>query len=165
MRFRFSSVLLVAFMLPVASVSAQMSGKTQGRYATHTISDDVQQMEDGSAVVLSHYHQSTFADDKGHPIDNTSSTCVGLIKLDANGGTSSANGSCFTYDGDGDEASFWWRMTDNGSANCMDICGEWGYFAGDGKFAGIQGTGTWKRTTLFDNGSSGTWTGSYTLKK
>ncbi len=155
------TVLLVA---TAVSVAAQTTGSTTGRYVTNTITEDVQGLPDGSSVILSHYHQNAFAEDTSHPIDNTSATCVGLIKLNADGSPKSGNGSCFSTDADGDGASFWWRQTAGGTASCPDICGEWGYFDGDGKFAGIKGTGTWQRTTLFPDGSSGTWTGSYTLR-
>lgn len=160
---RLTLAVIVMIAGPATSVLAQMSGSTSGRYATYTLSDDMQEMEDGSSVVLSHYHQTAFADDTSHPIDNTSSMCVGQFKMNADGGLDAGYGSCFSSDSDGNGASFWWRMTHGGTDDCPDICGEWGYFAGDGNFAGIEGEGTWMRTTLFPNGSTGTWEGHYSI--
>ena len=162
MRLRIPCFLVALLLLATMTAEAQMSGSSTGRYATHTLSDDVQQMPDGSTVILTHYYQITFADGD-HPIDNVSSSCVGKLKFAADGSPQWANGSCFNTNAEGDGSSFWWRMTEAGTANCSDICGEWGYFAGHGKFEGLAGTGTWQRTTLFSDGSTGTWQGSYTL--
>ena len=155
----FTAVLIV----PSGTVMAQMSGSSTGRYTTHTISQDMQEFEDGSAMMLMHYHQSSLADDSSHPADNTSSMCVGQFMVGADGSMSSGNGSCFSTDADGDGASFWWRMTESGTNECPDACGVWGYFAGTGKNVGIEGTGTWERTTLFPDASTGTWTGAWSL--
>ncbi len=158
------TILLAALLVILStSVVAQTSGSATGRYVTFDISQDVQELPDGTSVVLNHYHQNAFAEDDNHPIDNTSAMCVGKLNLSADGSVVSGNGSCFSSDGDGDGASFWWRMTHGGTDDCPDLCGEWGYFAGDGKFEGIEGVGTWQRTTLFSDGSSGVWDGSYTI--
>ncbi len=162
MRIRISTIFALVIVLPGTAV-AQMSGSASGRYATHTVANDVTEMPDGSSIVLSHYGQISFADDGNHPIDNVSLDCVGKLTVAADGSTAAGNGSCFGVDKDGDGTSFWWRMTKARSADCADICGEWGYFAGDGKFAGIEGGGTWQRRTLFPDGSSGKWTGRYMI--
>jgi hypothetical protein len=163
MKLHLAGLMLAAATVPTTAALAQMSGSTEGRYATHSISEDVQELEDGSSIVLFHYHQTAFADDANHPIDNTSASCIGRLKTDAGGMPVSSNGSCFSADADGDGASFWWRMTEVGTEQCPDMCGVWGYYAGDGKFAGIEGEGTWQRTTLFPDASSGVWTGSYSI--
>jgi hypothetical protein len=163
MTIRITLSAIVMLAVPVASVLAQMSGSASGRYSTYTVSQDLQEMEDGSGVILTHYHQKTFADDKGHPMDDMSSMCVGTLKVNTEGRVDSGYGSCFQETSDGDGVGMWWRMTHGGTADCPDICGEWGYYAGDGKFAGIEGGGTWQRTTLFADGSSGSWEGSYSM--
>jgi len=162
---KYSSRCLWAVLLtvPVGNALAQMSGSTSGRYATYTIAQDVEEREDGSSVVLAHYHQTTFAEDTSHPVDNTSAMCVGRFILDAEGSLTAATGSCFSTNVDGDGSTFWWRMTEGGTSDCPDACGEWGYVAGDGALAGIKGNGTWKRTTVFSDGSTGTWAGSYSI--
>ena len=155
--------LLLLLVLPVGGLLAQTSGSSTGRYATYTLSEDLQQNADGTSTMLAHYHQISFADDPSHPVDNTSSMCVGKFNIDSDGSMTAASGSCFSTDADGDGLTFWWRMTGGGTAECPDACGEWGYVAGDGKFSGIQGNGTWERTVLFSDGGAGTWEGSYTL--
>lgn len=163
MRISIGITVALALSLPAATAVAQMSGSASGRYATHTLSNDVQEMPDGSSMVLSHYNQISFANDGEHPIDNVSLDCIGKLMVAADGSMTAGNGSCFGVDKDGHGTSFWWRMTEARTADCSDICGEWGYFAGDGKFEGIEGSGTWQRNTLFPDGSSGTWQGSYTI--
>ena len=43
------------------------------------------------------------------------------------------------------------------------MCGSWGYFAGTGRFKGLQGTGTWQRTNVIGDLSWGTWKNSYSM--
>ncbi len=163
MRIGLSTVFALTIVLSASTAAAQKSGSASGRYATHTVADEVTAMPDGSSMILSHYGQISFAEDGEHPIDNVSLDCIGKIEVSADGLVTAGNGSCFGVDKDGDGTSFWWRMTQARTADCSDICGEWGYFAGDGKFAGIEGGGIWQRTTLFQDGSSGTWTGRYMI--
>lgn len=157
------SYLTVALCIPLTAY-AQMSDSATGRYTTFPISQDMEDLPDGTTIVNSYYHQAAFADKPGHPIDNTTANCVGLFRLNEDGSVASASGSCFSMSADGDQASFWWRATDGGTTSCPDLCGVWGYFAGTGKLAGIAGEGTWTRAAVFADGSSvGKWTGSYKL--
>ncbi len=156
------SYLALALCIPLTAY-AQKSGSATGRYSTFTISQDMEELPDGTTTMNMYYHQAAFSDKPGHPIDNTTANCVGLLRLHADGTFASGSGSCFSTDAEGNGASFWWRATDAGTTSCPDLCGAWGYFAGYGKFAGITGEGTWTRTSLFTDGSIGKWTGSYKL--
>ena len=136
----------------------------EGRYATHTISQDQTEMPDGSMMVTTRYHQTAFADDQSHPLDNTSADCVSLLHVSGEGAVMSASGSCFVIDADGDRTSFGLRMDEGGTDDCPGQCRSWGFFAGTGKFEGIEGGGTWENKTSFANGDTGTWRGSYTMR-
>jgi len=135
-----------------------------GRYATHNGHQTTQDLADGSQVLITHYSQITFADDKSHPLDNVSSDCVGRFRTSPDGAFISADGMCTGFDAAGDTASFWWRADKSGTSDCPDLCGSWGYFNGTGKYKGIVGSGTWVRNTMFNNGSSGTWKGEAKLQ-
>lgn len=154
------AIVAAAMMVPVGAVAAEASG----RYATHNGQEIAQELADGSTMLVSHYTQITFADDRSHPLDNVSSDCVGRFHTAADGALISGDGMCSGVDPDGNSASFWWRVEKAGTADCPDLCGAWGYFNGTGKYQGIEGSGTWVRDTLFHNGSSGTWKGDAKLK-
>ncbi|NND70450.1 MAG: hypothetical protein HKN43_02620 [Rhodothermales bacterium] len=140
----------------------QISHAQDGRYATHDGSQMVEQLPDGSSVMTSHYSQITFANDMNNLMDNMSGDCMGRFMISAEGVVGSASGTCVNDDGDGNTASFWWRMDKMNTADCADMCGSWGYYAGTGALKGINGNGTWERTKQFSNGSSGFWSGTVT---
>ncbi len=160
---RLNSLLVIVLVAAPSIALAQMSGSGMGNYSTTTLTQDMVDMPDGSSAVMSHYNAVIFDTAAKHPIHNTMSNCIGLIRLDANQKTTSGSGSCYVKDGKGNGASYWWRVDQVGTDSCPDICGAWGYFDGYGKFKGISGKGTWKREVLFDDGSAGSWTGEYSL--
>jgi len=154
------TILALAAAIPVAEAG---SGKSQGRYATHNTMAETTELPDGGSVVVGHFKQFTFADDARHPIDNGAQDCTGVTRLDADGNTVSASGSCFGTDEDGDRMSWWWRQEETGTTACPNACGVWGFFAGDGKYEGIKGSGTWKVTARFEDGGVGVWKGEYSI--
>lgn len=143
---------------------AQQSGKATGRFGTRTIASEITEMPGGGAMELSHYHQVTFADDASHPMNNQTADCVGLFLTSPEGNPVSASGSCFGKDAEGDGLSFWWRMDKAGTADCPNLCGSFGYFAGYGKFKSVSGTGTWRVTAPFPDGNLGVWESSFSMR-
>jgi hypothetical protein len=55
-------------------------------------------------------------------------------------------------------------MEKGGTADCPDLCGSYGYFAGYGKYQGITGAGNWERQGLVADGSVGVWDGTYSMR-
>lgn len=162
----FATTLIVAVAALCASLAIAdgHEGMAEGRYAIHYTQVDQTELPGGGAVQVAHYKQFTQANDPGHPLDDTTGDCVAVTYVNSEGAQTSASGSCFVTDGEGNTASFWWRQDDAGSDSCPTQCGSWGYFAGAGKLAGIGGEGTWVGTTVFPDGSlSGTWKGKYSL--
>ncbi len=155
-------LLLLALVVPFA-VSAAGSGSSKGTWANHNTSVSTVELPGGGSVTVQHTKQSHAAEDPNHPLDNTQADCVGVFRTDAAGTVTSASGSCFVIDGNGDRTSFWWRQDESQTESCPVACGSWGYFAGDGRYAGISGTGTWVQTTLFAAGGSGTWESNYSI--
>ena len=159
---RLSTVVLAVALLVPGALQAQVSG--EGRYAT--FNDDVEEMEmpDGSTMVLSHYRQVVFATSADNALDGMPADCIGQFLVGADGTTRAASGTCFAHDGAGNGTSYWFRMDESGTARCPDMCGSYGYFAGYGRFAGIEGQGTWHRESTTATGGHGSWKGTYRLK-
>jgi hypothetical protein len=157
---RLTAVLAILLFVPGALL-AQTSG--QGRYAT--FNDDVDEMEmpDGGTMVLMHYRETVFADASDNPLDGLPADCVGQFLSGPDGGMRAASGTCFGHDGKGNGVSYWFRMDAAGTADCPDMCGSYGYFAGYGKYAGIRGQGTWRRESTTATGGHGSWKGTYQL--
>lgn len=158
--------LVTAIILALAvsfAVSAAESGSAKGRWASHFTSVDTVELPGGGSVRVAHSKQFSFADDSGHPSHNTASDCVGVARADADGNVTSASGSCFGADGEGNGVSWWWRQDESGTEGCPTACGSWGYFDGSGKYKGISGSGTWVVATSFADGNNGNWEGSYSI--
>ena len=156
-----ATVLAVAWLLPGA-LHAQTSG--EGRYATFNTDVEEMEMPDGGMMVLSHYRQVVFADRADNPLDGLPADCIGQFLVGPDGKTRAASGTCFGHDEAGNGASYWFRMDAAGTAQCPDMCGSFGYFAGYGKYAGIEGEGTWRREATTPTGGHGSWKGTYKLK-
>lgn len=155
---------VVAALLMVSVSGAFGSDSGSGRFATHNMATDSTDLPDGGRMDVVHYHQVTFADQPGHPLDNSTADCVGMYRFSKDGAIGSASGSCFGRDADGDGTSFWWRLDTQGTPDCAGMCGIWGYFAGYGKFAGISGGGAWQQTITFPDGGIGTWQGTVSME-
>ena len=150
-------------MLICATIQISAAQDGQGRYATHNGTQMIEEMPDGTSIMTTHYTFISFANDESHLLDNVSADCMGRFNMSADGAMTSASGTCVNNDGEGNTSSFWWRMDEMNTADCTDMCGSWGYYAGTGEHAGIKGSGTWERTTQFPNGSSGHWTGNVSV--
>jgi hypothetical protein len=154
-----SALTLVASFAIVAAES----GTSKGNYANHNTVVETVELPGGGSVQVLHFKQFTFAEDPGHPIHNSSQDCVGVSRVDADGGTVSFSGSCFGSDGEGNGFAWWWRQDEAGTESCPTACGSWGYFSGFGKYEGISGSGTWAGTAAYPDGGTGSWKGSYSV--
>jgi hypothetical protein len=157
-----TSSIVCALLLAIPAYG--LAQEASGRYATANGQEMTQELPDGSKIQISHYTQISFANDSNHPLDNMSSDCVGRFHMAANDTLVTGDGMCTGFDAQGNSATFWWRVDQANTSDCPDLCGSWGYFNGTGKFKGIEGSGTWARDTMFQNGSSGTWKGTAKLK-
>jgi hypothetical protein len=157
----FTGMITLTAILAIPAMA--VAQETSGRYATHDGTSTLQEMPDGSKVQIDHYSQISFAADQRHPLDNMSADCMGRSHISTDGALLSGSGTCTGFDGDGNTASFWWRIDKIDTPDCAGTCGVWGYYAGTGKFQGIEGSGTFHTDTMFPNGSSGTWKGKATV--
>ena len=87
-------------------------------------------------------------------------TCPGCPR----GRTSVRFDTCFSRDGDGDGVSYWWVVDSAGTEDCPDLCGSFTYYGGYGKYAGMTGSGTWRRNALVGGMGMGTWSSSYSIQ-
>jgi hypothetical protein len=154
----------VVVVLGSMTLFAGDSGKGSGYFTNHFNDVTVSEMPDGSMVQLIHYSNMSIADDSHHPSADTAAECVGALRMNADGAVTSGSGSCFVEAEDGQGFSYWWQVEKAGTADCPELCGVWSYFGGYGRFAGLEGTGTWKVTASFGQaGSMGTWTNTYSM--
>ncbi len=159
---RVACVVATFLMISASGAFGQESGS--GRFATHTMSTTSTDLPGGGRVDVVHYHQATFADQPGNPLDNNAADCVGMYRITTEGTIGSASGSCFSNDAEGNGSSFWWRLEQQGTPDCAGMCGAWGFYAGFGKFEGISGGGVWQQTSQFPDGGTGIWMGTYSMK-
>ena len=160
---KYCVMLLMVLVLGTLSAFAGDSSSGSGQFVNHTNMEQMTENPDGSSTLVMHYSSVTLADDPGHPSADMAADCVGTMRMNADGSFGSGEGACFGKTADGSTQSYWWKVDAAGTAACPDMCGSWGYFNGTGKDAGIQGKGTWKRTTVIGDQSWGTWTNSYAI--
>ncbi len=96
-------------------------------------------------------------EDPENALNLNSATCIGTTVMDADGNEMSGAGYCDGVDADGDTWILWWDDSGTG--------GDWGFMAGTGKFAGIEGGGTWQEEfAAADDHFSNTFEGSWETK-
>ncbi len=154
---------LPVLLLASPSLLLAQSGQSAGQYSSQTLDEQTTELADGRTVVMNHSAQATFADDADHPLANQRADCAGQFVLSADGEVMSGNGTCFSRDGDGDGVSYWWVVDSAGTEDCPDLCGSFTYYGGYGKYAGMTGSGTWRRNALVGGMGMGTWSGSYSI--
>ena len=94
------------------------------------------------------------ADDPANPLSLASMTCSGTSVTRAEATVRGA-GTCDSVDADGHVAFYWWRFDENGG-------GQWGFLGGTGKWAGVEGGGTYAPGQAWKDGrTSNTWKGSW----
>ena len=97
-------------------------------------------------------------EDPENALNLNSATCIGTTVMDADGNEMSGAGYCDGVDADGDTWILWWDDSGTG--------GDWGFLAGTGKFAGIEGGGTWQEDFVAADGHiTNTFEGTWETKK
>src|SRR5687768_11412742 len=77
----------------------------------------------------------TFTRNANKALDNSSSSCVGTVRITSS--DSASNGFCKYLDGDGDTAMIEWQGQPPKG-------GSWSFVGGTGKWNGVQGKGNWE---------------------
>lgn len=155
---RTSILSAITLTLLAASAAAGAAGAS-GHYYNQLTSETKTTLPNGNTAILSHFSQITVTDNANDPMDHLAGSCSGQTIVSKEGKTLSSSGICFLKDTQGNSLTNWWKLDEDGTANCPDGCGNHGILSGTGKFKGLTGGGTWKRTYTFgDVASSGTFT-------
>ena len=152
--------LPMMFLVNPTSLIAQ-SAQGGGHYAYHTVSETATEMADGRTEIKTQSVQATQASDPDHSMNGQRADCFGQFPISADGSLDSGSGTCFSKDADQDGFSFWWTADEEGTEACPGLCGSYSYYGGYGKYEGLTGSGSWRRTALIGDSGMGVWTGSY----
>lgn len=156
--------LPVILAVLLAASAGAYAADVSGHFANHDTQTMVTELPDGGKAVIFHYYELWIADTAEDPLGDAAGDCVGRMILDKEGAPTTGSGICFTRTTGGDGSTLWWKVDEAGTTRCKDICGSWGYIEGFGKYKGVTGSGTWIRTTLFSDGSLGSYKGTVTRK-
>lgn len=155
--------LIAAAALSLACSAGAMAQQATGLFASHNGLTTETKLPDGRKEIVAHYYILFVSNKPEDPLNNTAGDCVVNMIQSADAKTLSGSGVCFPKDVHGDGASLWWKIEESGTVRCPDQCGTFGYVDGYGRFKGVTGTGSWVRTHLFNDGSMGTITSTFTL--
>lgn len=153
-----SAITLVLFTASAAAAAAEASG----HYYNHDISQTKIALPNGNTAIQTHFFEMIVTDNANDPTNHLAGSCTSQTIVSKDGKTLSASGICFMKDTNGDSLPHWFKFGEAGTANCPKQCGSFGFMPGTGKFKGVTGGGTWKRTHKFgDVASSGTFKQTY----
>lgn len=136
------------------SANAQMSYTTKGGNAlTQDVLSTVD-LPDGNMLVHATSSGFSWTDNDDVVGGNGSLECSGFSTVSPEGDQLDGSGSCVGLDEDGDIWRIWWSGA---------MGGEFGFTGGTGKYAGINGGGTWTTKVRYPDGKvmndwEGTWT-------
>ncbi len=115
-------------------------------------------LADGSTVSRVFFPGFIAADDPSNPLRLASMTCSGTTVDTKDGKPIRSAGTCDSVDAQGDVAFYWWRSDSKNG-------GRWGFLGGTGKWANVEGGGTYEPTFLWKDGRQGnSWKGTWKTK-
>lgn len=142
-------------ILSAGSLNAQTTYTTTGGNALMPEVLSTVELPDGNMLVRTLAHGFSWSNEEAAVGGNGALECYGSSTMSPEGAQLDGSGTCEAIDPDGD---IWWLWWDGG----MD--GRFGFTGGTGKYAGIEGSGTWKLQTMFADGkNTNTWEGTWTL--
>jgi hypothetical protein len=98
------------------------------------------------------------ADDPANPLRLASMSCSGTAIVRKDQTEARSAGTCDSVDRDGDVAFYWWRHDEKNG-------GHWGFLGGTGKWANVEGGGTYEPAYQWKDGRTGdNWKGSWKTK-
>ena len=115
-------------------------------------------LADGSKVNRVFFPGFITADDPSNPLRMASMTCSGTTVDTKDGKPIRSAGTCDSVDAQGDVAFYWWRADEKNG-------GRWGFLGGTGKWANVEGGGTYEPSFQWKDGRQGnSWKGSWKTK-
>ena len=150
-------VLLVALAIGPSTLTAQEVKASGMNMFAPKISESFQ-LADGTTANRMSWSGFMTADDPANPLRLASMTCSGVAVLRADQTEVRSAGTCDSVDRDGDVAFYWWRHDEKAG-------GRWGFLGGSGKWANVEGGGTYEPTYQWKDGRMGNnWKGSWRTK-
>ena len=115
-------------------------------------------LADGSIANRVYFPGFITADDPTNPLRLASMTCSGTSITTKDGKPIRSAGTCDSVDSQGDVAFYWWRADEKNG-------GRWGFMGGTGKWANVEGGGTYEPTFQWKDGRQGnSWKGTWKTK-
>ncbi|HEX2798664.1 MAG TPA: hypothetical protein VHQ44_03235 [Thermoanaerobaculia bacterium] len=150
-------IVLVGLSLVASPLSAQ-DVKASGTNMFVPKVVETFSLADGSTVSRMFFPGFITADDPSNPLRLASMTCSGTAIATKDGKPIRSAGSCDSVDKQGDVAFYWWRADDKNG-------GRWGFMGGTGKWANVEGGGTYEPTYEWKDGRQGNnWKGTWKTK-
>jgi hypothetical protein len=125
-----------------AQAQQTWAGDGNGLYNSTTL--EKYQLPDGRMVRTVSLAGFIVSDDKESPFHLASQDCSGTWVIEADGEAYSVAGHCVSRDAEGDVFWHWWSGDASG--------GEFGMTSGTGKFAGMEGGGTYTNLAQMPDG-------------
>jgi len=156
---RFVTVVVVctALFLVASPVSAQeVKGSGMNMFAPKVV--ETFSLPDGTTANRMSFSGFITADDPSNPLRLASMTCTGTSVTTKDGKPVRSAGTCDSVDAQGDVAFYWWRADERNG-------GRWGFLGGTGKWANVEGGGTYEPTHQWKDGRQGnSWKGTWKTK-
>jgi len=155
-RFIALGVVCAGFSLVASPLSAQ---EVKGSGTNMFVNKVVESFSLADSSMVSRVSSLGFitADDPSSPLRLASMTCEGTSVTTKDGKPIRGAGSCDSVDAQGDVAFYWWRIDEKN--------GRWGFMGGTGKWANVEGGGTYEPAFQWKDGRTGNnWKGSWKTK-
>ncbi len=150
--------LALAVLAVGASTSSAQEMKGSGMNMFAPKVNESFELADGTTANRMSWSGFMMADDPASPLRLASMTCSGFAVLRKDQVPVRSAGTCDSVDRDGDVAFYWWRHDEKGG-------GRWGFLGGTGKWATVEGGGTYEPAYQWKDGRSGNnWKGTWRLK-
>jgi hypothetical protein len=142
------TLAILAFAFPVVLTATTAHARDCSGYNTHVlISAEVTEPAKGHSLMTFRNHDMLVTNDPKHILNMAMGECAGTMLTTPDGKMAGA-GYCLRRDNDGDTQSIDWIWPKGAER------GTWKSTGGTGKFAGLEGGGTWAQVAS-DGGKMG----------
>ncbi|MGA7992344.1 MAG: hypothetical protein WCC53_12975 [Thermoanaerobaculia bacterium] len=150
-------IVCVGLALATAPLSAQEVKASGTNMFVNKVNESFS-LADGSTASRVSSTGFIASDDPSNPLRLASMTCTGTSITAKDGKPVRGAGTCDSVDGQGDVAFYWWRTDEKNG-------GRWGFLGGTGKWANVEGGGTYEPTFQWKDGRTGNnWKGTWKTK-
>lgn len=130
--------------------------KVSGTMTQVIVSNEAEKLADGRTLLRLHDKGVVEVSDPKSPVHLAKQDCFYTVLLDAQGSVADGGGYCSVIDKDNDGFLSWWHFSSGGSV--------WNVYHGNGKYAGMNGSGTTKPLVNFPDRYTIAYEGTLTMK-